>query len=132
LFGLGPKDLRTHLPDEYWVHFCKLARAFEIIGSSSITFEDVEELEELTQSLHTESEELYCKRSVGCLHFVRILFHTLLYIPMEIRLKGPTPYYSQWIIEHVIGILKEDLRLHSNPFTNLAHIALRLAQTNAL
>jgi hypothetical protein len=132
LFGLGPKDLRAHLPEEYWVHFCKLTRVFDILGSHIITVEELNEAEELTQSLHTDFEDLYCKRNVGRLHFVRILFHTLLHVPMEVRLKGPTSYYSQWTIERVIGLLKDDLRLHSDPFSNLAHIAMRLAQTNAL
>jgi hypothetical protein len=63
---------------------------------------------------------------------VRPWIHTLLHIVNETVSKGPISYYSQWTIERVIGQLEENLRLHSNPFVNLAMIATRTCQANAL
>jgi hypothetical protein len=132
LYGLGPMDPRPRLPEEYWTRFCKLVCVFDILGQEKITATELQEARELTQALHLEFENLYVKRCPARGHFVRIFFHSLLHMPNEVLLKGPTAYYSQWTIERVIGILKEDLRLHSNPFSNLPHIVMRLAQTNAL
>ncbi|KAJ7198398.1 hypothetical protein C8J57DRAFT_1545623 [Mycena rebaudengoi] len=45
---------------------------------------------------------------------------------------GPGIIYSQWALERTIGNLGEEIKQHSNAFTNLAHRALRRCQVNAL
>jgi hypothetical protein len=50
----------------------------------------------------------------------------------EILCIGPPCYYSQWTMECLIGILEHELRLHSNPYANIAMIATHLAQKNTM
>jgi hypothetical protein len=50
----------------------------------------------------------------------------------EILRIRPPCYYSQWTMERLIGILEHELRLHSNPYANIAMIATRLAQKNTM
>jgi hypothetical protein len=45
---------------------------------------------------------------------------------------GPGIIYSQWTIERTIGNLGEEIKQHSNPFSNLAQRGLRRCQVNAL
>jgi hypothetical protein len=79
-----------------------------------------------------EYKELYVKCVPENMHFVRPWIHMFLHLASEITLKGPPAYYSQWTMERAIGYLKEGLRLHSNPYVNLANVAVRLCQVNAL
>jgi hypothetical protein len=132
LYGLGPMVFREDLPDEHWDNFCKYVRIIELIGGDSITTAELEQLDELIQSFHWEFEELYVQRIAARLHFVRPWMHTLLHVPNETVGKGPTSYYSQWTLERMIGVFKGNLRLHSNPGANMAHIALRFCQINTL
>jgi hypothetical protein len=63
---------------------------------------------------------------------VRPWLHTLLHMTREVLRVGPPGYCAQWTMERVIGILENDLRLHSQPYANLAHIAMRMSQENSL
>jgi hypothetical protein len=132
VYGLGPMEFRSCLPYEYWQHFCKLVRVVDLSNQDVITVDDLQELDTLARSFCVEFEELYVKRDAARLHFVRPWMHTLLHIVNQIALKGPPAYYSQWTMERVIGFLEADLGLHSNPYANLAMIAKRNAQLNAL
>ena len=50
----------------------------------------------------------------------------------EVSRVGPGICSSQWTIERTIGNMGEEIKQHSNPFSNLAQRALRRSQTNAL
>jgi hypothetical protein len=132
LFTLGPMVFRKYLPLEYWKHLCKLIRIIELAGQIEITQDELAEIEELALAWQEEYEDLYVQRKMSRIHFVRPWIHLLLHLVNEIVQKGPPAYYSQWTIERVIGYLKEGLRLHSNPYANLAHVATRLCQIGAL
>jgi hypothetical protein len=132
LYGLGPMVFREHLPLEYWKHYCKLVRIVEIANQTEITAEELVELNGYATTWQLEYEELYIERKSERLHFVRPWIHLLLHLANEIFLKGPPAYYAQWTMERVIGYLKDGLRLHSNPYANLAWVATRLCQVNAM
>jgi hypothetical protein len=132
LYGLGPMTMPKWLPFEYYRHFTKLVRCFEIDQEEEITLEEVLERNTLTTEFCKEYEELYVKRLAGRLHFVRPWLHTILHFAQAILRRGPTCYYSQWTIERVIGLLKDQLRNKSNAYANLAMVSTRLCQQNAL
>jgi hypothetical protein len=132
IYCLGPIVFREHLPEEYWTHFCKLVRIIELSGQISISANELCEIDRLARTWQLEYKELYVKRKSERLHFVRPWIHLLLHLANEIYLKGPPAYYAQWTVERMIGYLKEGLRLHSNPYANLAWVATRLCQINAL
>lgn len=55
-----------------------------------------------------------------------------LHLPPEMECVGPGIIYSQWGIEHTIGNLGEEIKQHSDPFSNLAQCGLHQCQVNAL
>jgi hypothetical protein len=123
---------RHRLPEAYWKHFCKLVRIFDILELDSISREEITELRQLSIEYAREFELLYVQRHATRVHFVRPWIHTILHMAREILRIGPPCYYSQWTMERLIGMLEHELRLHSNPYANIAMIATRLAQKNTM
>jgi hypothetical protein len=132
LYGLGPMAMPKWLPFEYYQHFTKLVRCYEIDQEDEVTLAEILERNQLTIEFCREFEELYVKRMASRIYFVRPWLHTILHIAQAIVRRGPTCYYSQWTIERVIGILKDQLRNNSSAYSNLAMVSTRLCQQNAL
>jgi hypothetical protein len=132
LFTLGPLVFCDYLPHEYWRHFCKGVCIVELSGQTSVPSDKTLLIDDLAMTYQLEYEQLYVQRNPENIHFVWPWIHMFLHLASEIMLKGPPAYYSQWTMEHVIGYLKEGFRLHSNPYVNLANVAVRLCQVNAL
>ena len=66
------------------------------------------------------------------IHFVYASIHTLSHLPLKTLHIRPSIIFSQWVMENTIGNLGEEIRLHSNPFANLAKHSLHHCQINAL
>jgi hypothetical protein len=133
IYAIGPMEFRPPmLPMRYYLHFCKLCRCVEIDAKDEITQDELQELSKLAVEWCYSFEILYVQRKAHRLHFVRPWIHTMLHIASEIARMGPTSYYSQWTMERMIGMLKEQLRLHSDPYTNLAMAGTRMCQLNIL
>ena len=132
LYGLAPGLLYGILPDPYWRHFCKLVRAVRLISQHSITRDEVINAHRLFMEFVIEFEDLYYQRKLEQLHFVRQSLHALTHYAHEVEMKGPLICASQWTMEHTIGNLTEEIRLHSDPFANLTKRAVRRARINAL
>jgi hypothetical protein len=132
LYALGPMVLQPYLPMIYWKHFCRFCRFLELVGQDHIVKKELNEADQLIRSWVLDFEILYVHRKEARLDFVRPWIHTLIHIPNEIVRIGPPSCYSQWTMERTIGLLEWNLRLHSNPYANLAHIAKRQCQLNAL
>ncbi|KAF9231986.1 hypothetical protein BU15DRAFT_55551 [Melanogaster broomeanus] len=132
LWGLGPGLLHGILPDAYWCNFCKLARAVRLITQHSITREELKTANNLFIEFTHEFEELYYRRKIERIHFVRQSVHALIHYGREVETKGPLICASQWTMERTIGNLTEEMRQHSNCFANLTQRAIRRARVNAL
>ncbi|GJE92947.1 hypothetical protein PsYK624_091060 [Phanerochaete sordida] len=132
LFGLGPALLLGTLPDKYWSHYCKLVRGFRLLHQYHVTYEELQEAHTLLTEYAHDFELLYYQRNPHRLHFVRQSIHILYHGAPETLRTGPQPCYAQTGMERTIGDLEVELRSHSNPFANLAEIALRRCQINAL
>ncbi len=79
-----------------------------------------------------EFESLYCQCLPTRIHFVRPCLHSLVHLPREVICLGPLICSSQWTLECTIRNLGEEIKQHSNPFTNLSQRGIRHAQVNAL
>jgi hypothetical protein len=132
IYGMGPAAFRSVLPVQYWKHFCKLVRAIHIHQKYKITHNELVEASELVVEFVEEFEILYVAGRADRLHFVRPWLHTLLHIAHEVMRVGPTAYYTQWTLERIIGLLKAGLHQHVTPYANLAYVAARQAQANAI
>lgn len=132
LYGLGPCLLFQVLPNEYWVHYCRLVRAVRLLLQTSITEEDLQEANTLLTKWSDEFETLYVRRKKERIHFVRPSIHAISHTVMQTRQKGPGLGFAQWTIERIIGNLGEEIKQHSNPFQNLTQRAIRRCQVNAL
>ncbi|KAH9931467.1 uncharacterized protein B0H18DRAFT_872201 [Fomitopsis serialis] len=132
VFGLGPALLLGTLPDEYWVHFCKLVRGLRLINQRSISEDDLTLASQLFREFIEEFEALYYQYDKHRLHFCRQSIHLLRHICEEIIRLGPLICYTQWTMERTIGNLVEEIRQPSNPYANLAVRGLRRCQINAL
>ena len=132
LFCLGAAFMRTVLPEIYWRHFCLLVKAVRILCQRVITKPQVEEVARCLLLYVHEYERLFYQYRPDRIHFCRQSIHILVHLAHEVRRLGPGCYYSQYTLERAIGEFGGDVRLHSNPFSNLMQIALRTARTNAL
>ena len=79
-----------------------------------------------------EYELLYYQRHMDRIHYCRPCIHTLLHICPEITRIGPGTYITQFPLERAIGDLGQSIQQPATPFANLAQVALRQAQANAL
>ncbi len=107
-------------------------RAVQIFCQHSVTWEETEEGKRLIIEFLEEFEEIYVQRKASRIHFVRQCLHTLWHMAYETRTLGPMCSYAQWTMERVIGYLGQDIRLHSQPFTNLALLGVERASINGL
>ncbi|RXW11941.1 hypothetical protein EST38_g13914 [Candolleomyces aberdarensis] len=132
LFGLGPGLLRFFLPRSYWRHFCKLVRSVRILTQRRISYDQLVDARHFAIQFVDEYEVFYYQRRVDRMHFCRPVLHTLLHVPLETKRVGPGAYYTQFENERAIGDFGKEIRQPSNPFGNLAQIAVRQARKNAL
>ncbi|KAJ2923243.1 hypothetical protein H1R20_g13850, partial [Candolleomyces eurysporus] len=132
LFGLGPGLLRFFLPRSYWRHFCKLVRSVRILTQQRISYDQLVDARHFAIQFVEEYEVLYYQRRVDQMHFCRPVLHTLLHVPLETKRVGPGAYYTQFKNERAIGDFGKEIRQPSNPFGNLAQIAVQQARKNAL
>ncbi|KDR79664.1 hypothetical protein GALMADRAFT_63042 [Galerina marginata CBS 339.88] len=131
-YGLGPCLFFQLLPDVYWEHYCKLVRGIQILMQQEIHPRELAEAHTKLTEFSTDFEELYVQRRADRIHFVRPSIHTPSHLAPETERIGPAIIYSQWAIERTIGNLGEEIKQHSNPFSNLALRGLRRCQVNAL
>ncbi|KXN83533.1 hypothetical protein AN958_01264 [Leucoagaricus sp. SymC.cos] len=66
------------------------------------------------------------------IHFVCQGLYTLWHLAPETNQLGPSGIFAQWTIEHFIGLLGQEICLHSNPYTNLSEISIEHYMVNAL
>ena len=132
IFGLGPAFFRTILPEKYYKNFCKLVQGVRIVMQRRITGAQVKEAHSYLVQFVEEFEHLYYQRQIDRLHFARPLLHTILHVASEIPRIGNGIITSQYTMERMIGELGRSIRQPSNPFANLAQIAIRRSQLNAL
>jgi hypothetical protein len=93
---------------------------------------ELEEAHEALISFSDGFEEMYYQRRSDRIHFNRPSMHTPSHFPDAAKSVGPPVIYSQYMIEHIIGLLGAEVRQPSNPFANLAQQALIQCQTSAL
>ncbi|KAM5540305.1 hypothetical protein V8D89_006124 [Ganoderma adspersum] len=79
-----------------------------------------------------EYKLIYYDRRVDRLHFVRQSIHALSHTMKECERVGPGAYHTQWTMENAIGNFGREIKLHSDPYTNLSECGVRWAQVNAL
>ncbi|KAH9937852.1 uncharacterized protein BXZ73DRAFT_44615 [Epithele typhae] len=133
VFGLGPALLyATPLPIKYFRNFCRLVYAIRITLAYEIHRDALKDANDHLFAFTTEFEELYYQRREDRLHFIRQSIHALSHICEECERLGPQAYYTQWVMERVIGSFVQELRNHVDPYANLAHRGLRRAQKIAL
>lgn len=132
VYGYLPILLPGILPEPYLTHFYKLVRAIRLFSQNSISRSELDEGRRLTNEFVEEFEDHYAQRSPYRLHFIRPCLHALSHVADEISNLGPLRCYAQWTIERMIGILESNLRLHSNPFSNLEQIAFRQVAVTGL
>lgn len=132
LWSIGPAVFRPYLPKEYWENFCKLVYAVQIVQQRSITLEEILDADRVITEWQVEFEKLYYRRDIRRLHYVRPCVHAIGHVPMGTYQMGPRNITSQWSTENTIGNLVREIRLHANPFANLAEIGVRRARLGAL
>lgn len=132
VMGLGPGFFRPLLPAVYWANFCKLVHAVHIILQRRITVDQLREAHAYFIGFVKEYEHLYYRRRIDRLHFCRPCLHTLLHLAEEVFRVGPGACTTQFAMEDTIGDLGEEIRQPSTLFSNLAQIATRRAQLNAI
>ncbi|KAJ7574951.1 hypothetical protein C8J56DRAFT_1064098 [Mycena floridula] len=130
-FVLGPALFYGVLPDNYWRHYCKGVHGIRLQLQEEITPEDVKQADDLLTQFSDEFETLYIQRRSDCITLGHSI-HSPSHFPGETTRIGPPLIYSQWTMECTIGNLGEEIKQHSDPYSNLAQHALRRCQVNAI
>lgn len=120
LYGLAPGMLYGVLPEVYYSNFCKLVRGIQLMNQHRISMQNVRDAHLALSSFAQEFEIIYCQRQPARVHFVRPCLHSILHLPREVVRLGPLICSSQWTLERTIGNLGEEVKQHSDPFTNLS------------
>jgi hypothetical protein len=131
-YGLGPGLFYGILPEKYYLHYCKLVVGIRIIYQRQITRRQIKLAHKLLLEWVLEFELLYYKRDILRLHFVRQCVHALTHLGPELIKKGPPSLIAQWTMERIIGYLGMLIAQPSNPFSNLAELAKKIAEINTL
>jgi len=132
LYGLGPGLLLGILPDKYYTNYCKLVYGMRVMNQHRITRTSVCIAQLALASFAQEFEMIYCQQLATCIHFVRPCLHSLVHLPQEVIRIGPPICPSQWTLERTIGNLTEEIKLHSNAWSNLSQRGILQAQVNAI
>ena len=131
-YGLGPGLFFEILPEEYYLHYCKLVVGVQIIYQRRISRQQLLHAHKLLLEWVLEFELLYYQRKIERLHFVRQCVHSLTHLGPETARIGPPSLSAQWTMERIIGILGSLIKQPSNPFANLTEQAKKIAEINAL
>ncbi|KAJ6498405.1 hypothetical protein C8R47DRAFT_971893 [Mycena vitilis] len=131
-FGLGPGLLYGILPMPCYKQYCKIVRGVRLGYQHSIPRDQLVEAHRKLCEAYEEFETLYYQRKVPRLHFCRQSVHNFLHTGPEVIQLGPGACYGQWTMERTIGNLVEEVKQHSDPYTNLSMRGRRRAQVNAL
>ena len=132
LYGLCPSLLYGLLPDTFYSNFCKVVFGIQVMNQHKITVTNVCEAHQALLSFAQEFKILYCKHLPTQIHFVRPCLHSLIHVPREVICICPPVCLSQWTLEQTIENLGEEIKQHSNTFTNLSQCGIRHARVNAL
>ncbi|TEB30690.1 hypothetical protein FA13DRAFT_1755066 [Coprinellus micaceus] len=131
VYGMLPALLYGVLPEPYYGNFCKLVYGVRIICQRVITADELREAHRAFTEFVVDFEEIYVQRDASRIHFVRQCIHNLIHLCPETIRVGPLSLLAQWLMEHTIGNLGEEIKQPSNPYKNLSERGLRRAQTNA-
>ena len=119
LYGLGPGLLYNVLLEEYYTNYCKLVYGVRLMNQHRITHDNLCQAYLALTSFVQEFEIIYCQCLSTRIHFVRPCIHSLVHLLHEVIRLGPPICSSQWTLERTIGNLGEEIKQHSNPFSNL-------------
>jgi hypothetical protein len=131
-FGLAPALLYNILPEKYWVNYCQLVHAFQLMCQRRITSEDLQIAHALFCTWERNFEMYYYQRREDRIHFVRPCVHQINHIISETIQKGPPICYAQWTMERTIGNLGQEIRQPSKPYANLSREGVRRCKVNTL
>ncbi|KAJ8579693.1 hypothetical protein M405DRAFT_712474, partial [Rhizopogon salebrosus TDB-379] len=131
-FGLAPALLYNILPEKYWVNYCQLVHAFQLMCQHKITSEDLQIAHALFCTWERNFEMYYYQRREDRIHFVRPCVHQINHIISETIQKGPPICYAQWTMERTIGNLGQEIRQPSKPYANLSREGVRRCKVNTL
>jgi hypothetical protein len=132
IYGLGPGLFYHVLPKAHWRNLCRLVRGIRIAHQHKISITSLKQAHQFLLDFVLEFEELYYNRRRNRIHFVRPCIHLLIHIAPEVLRGGPGIIGSQWVMERAIGDLGGEIKLPSNPFSNLSQRAVLRCQVNAL
>ncbi|KAJ6457721.1 hypothetical protein C8R45DRAFT_844222, partial [Mycena sanguinolenta] len=132
MIAMGPTLLYGKVPEKYWLHFCRGVSVIRSANQRKIPCKQLVSAHKNAISYVSEFEDLYYQRKPERLHFVCQSVHAMTHLAPETIRLGPLPYFAQWPIERTIGNLGEEIKQHSNPYTNLSERDVRRSQVNAL
>ena len=127
LYGLGPGLLYGILPECYYLNYCKLVFGMRLMNQHKISQENIRETHLALCSFAQEFEIIYCQCLTTRIHFVCPCLHSLVHLPREVVRLGPPVCSLQWTLKQTIGNLGEEIKQHSNPFSNLSQHGIRRA-----
>jgi hypothetical protein len=98
----------------------------------SITVEHIQEAQTLLCNWEYEFELLYYRRHQDHIHFICPCVHQTNHLVAETICKGPPICYAQWMMEHTIRNLGQEICQPSHPYANLSQEGVRCCQVNTL
>ncbi len=131
-YGFLPGELWSTMPDDYYVHICKLIAGarFALLVETPAALRP--HFHELLVEFVEGFETLYYKRRSDRLHFCRHSIHLCSHLVPEGIRWGPLWLHCQWCLESAIGWYTGEIGSDVHPEANLAARLTRRAQVNGL
>ena len=103
-YGLGPGFFYGLLPEQYYLHYCKLVVAIRIMYQHQISHQQLQLAHKFLLEWVVEFERLYYQQKVEQLHFVRQCVHSLVHLGPKTTRLGLPSLSAQWTMEHVVEL----------------------------
>ncbi len=123
-YGLGPCLLHGRLPTEYWINYCQLVRAVQILLQDVITVQELKNAYDLLLQFQMALRIFIWVEGQVVSILLGPSSHGISHLPHETIRMGPGMNYSQWGMERTIGNLGEEIRQHKDAFANLSQRAI--------
>jgi hypothetical protein len=131
-WSLAPGFLHGVLPEPYFTNYCTLVKAGRGLMDRERSVKEIQQIALDIICFYEQFEDVYYQGNSERMWMVRQALHTLLHCARLYLDVGPLGLVAQWVMERTIGDLKRQMRQPSNPYANLAHIALSQCQINTL
>ncbi|EUC56942.1 transposase family Tnp2 protein [Rhizoctonia solani AG-3 Rhs1AP] len=129
---IAPVVLEGRLPDKYYEHFLLMREIFILALQFELTFDDLDQLQQMINTWIAQYEEYYYQYDPARLPTCPLTIHALLHLPHYIRTSGPLWTSWAFVMERFCGHILPAVKNRIRPYGHLDNYVQRRAQMQAV